>query len=261
MSSEADEGDGTSVSIVMTYFERPDQLRVTLESFRYHGYGSDVEVVIVDDGSIDKPAQEVVGKYPFRVTVVNMDPAKKQYVNPCVPFNEGFRAAKGTIVVIQNAECFHYDDILSYVRWNLDNRSYLSFACFSLDKVHTEAAFVADGFSTLRESVRFVDRACGSDGEEGWYNHSLHRPCAYHFCSAIFARTLAEIGGFDERYAMGVGFDDDSLVRAAHDAKTSRSQTKIPELSFSYLLLEERSVFLKGFSHMLAAIYAKRAKH
>ena len=38
-------------SIVMTAYNRQQQLERTLESFRYHGYGSDVEVIIVDDAS------------------------------------------------------------------------------------------------------------------------------------------------------------------------------------------------------------------
>jgi GT2 family glycosyltransferase len=47
----------------------------------------------------------------------------------------------------------------------------------------------------------------------GWYNHSVYRPVGFHFCMAMMREDLEEIGGFDERFATGIGFDDDDLVR------------------------------------------------
>jgi len=47
----------------------------------------------------------------------------------------------------------------------------------------------------------------------GWYNHSEYHPLALHFCSAILKADLDKIGGFDERYAHGVSFDDNAFIR------------------------------------------------
>ena len=44
------------------------------------------------------------------------------------------------------------------------------------------------------------------------YNHSKYNPNAFHFCSAITRKDLDDLGGFDERYANGIGYDDMDLI-------------------------------------------------
>jgi len=52
-----------TVSIVMSYFNRPSQLRLTLESIRSQQV-EDVEVIIVDDGSDDEQsASRIAGVF------------------------------------------------------------------------------------------------------------------------------------------------------------------------------------------------------
>ncbi len=51
-----------------------------------------------------------------------------------------------------------------------------------------------------------------ADGEAGWYNHSKYRPNAYHFCTAITKKNMNKLGGFDERFALGIAYDDDELI-------------------------------------------------
>ena len=46
----------------------------------------------------------------------------------------------------------------------------------------------------------------------GWYNHSRFRPVHFHFCSAMTRSNMAKLNGFDERYAHGIGYDDDELI-------------------------------------------------
>jgi GT2 family glycosyltransferase len=49
-------------------------------------------------------------------------------------------------------------------------------------------------------------------GDNGWYNHSIYNPGRFHFCSAIMREDLYDLGGFDERYAHGLGFDDNEFL-------------------------------------------------
>jgi len=58
----------------------------------------------------------------------------------------------------------------------------------------------------------FKNSGITHDGGDGWYNHSIYRPVGYHFCSAIYKSQLDELGGFDERYAEGIAFDDNELL-------------------------------------------------
>ena len=52
----------------------------------------------------------------------------------------------------------------------------------------------------------------GMPGTLGWYNHSIHRPEHFHFCAAISSKDLNELGGFDERYAHGLCWEDNEFA-------------------------------------------------
>jgi len=201
------------VSIVMTYFERASQLRATLESFAYHGYGQEVEVVIVDDGSVKEKAQIADGLYAFAVKTIYLDPKRKWYSNACVPFNIGFASAIADLIVIQNAECLHYHNVVNYALSHLSEANYLSFSCYSIDENATREL---ESWSSKELRLPTIEMnhvgPPDRDGSDGWYNHSRYNPLGYHFCSAIRRSNLAKLRGFDERYAYGVGYDDNELL-------------------------------------------------
>jgi GT2 family glycosyltransferase len=200
-------------SIVMTYYERPVQLHWTLQSFAHHGYGADVEVIVADDGSSDAPASRLdVSAYPFRVKLIYLPREQKWYSNPCIPFNRAIAEATGQTVILQNAECFHHGNILSHAKEQLRRRVYLSYGAYSISKQTFDAVSGLPCFADVLRAVRLDDRRVVLDGDDGWYNHSQHRPVAYHFCSALLKQDLDDLGGFDERYARGVGYDDDELI-------------------------------------------------
>ena len=162
------------ISIVMAYFNRKAQLEKTLVSIR-DSEVKDYEIVIVDDASDEPLVCE-------EARVIRIEKEDKWWINPCIPFNIGFKEAKGDIVIIQNPECEHKGDILKYVTENISDGRYISFACYAEKK-------------------------------NIWFNHSKYRPVGYHFCSAITIDELQLIGGFDERYALGVSYDDDDFIR------------------------------------------------
>ena len=128
----------TSVSIVMTYYERAAQLKNTLKSFAVHGYGPDIEVIVVDDGSVMEKATPADFFHEFQLKIVYISPEEKWYSNPCIPFNIGFAAARGEIVLIQNAECLHKDNIVSHARAHITETNYLSYACYSISETKTD---------------------------------------------------------------------------------------------------------------------------
>lgn len=199
------------VSIVMTYFERKNQLINTIKSFSMNGYEG-VEVIIVDDASVEQlvTAEELSCFAPkLDIRVVRVDPSKKKYFNSCIPFNLGFAEARGRLIIIQNAECIHVGDVVSYCRRNLDDSRYLSFGCFSIDKEAMIQISKREKFDkSFLEKYISRDKAVTIDGENGWYNHSVFRPVAYHFTTALTRNSLDLLKGFDNRYAYGIGYDD-----------------------------------------------------
>ena len=197
------------VSIVMTYFERKKQLFNTIKSFAMHGYER-VEVIVVDDASSDEPIseEELSCLAPLlSIRLIRLDPMKKTYVNPCIPFNVGLTAARGRFIIIQNAECIHVGDVVSYCRNHIDDKRYLSFGCFSVDK---EAMLQITSRERIDkeflEQYLVQDVATYTNGANGWYNHSIYKPVGYHFTAAITKNNLKLLNGFD------VGFDDDEIL-------------------------------------------------
>jgi glycosyltransferase involved in cell wall biosynthesis len=186
-----------SISIVMSYYNRQVLLDKTLESI-HASEVKDYELIIVDDAS-DVPVVCDEAK------IIRIERKDKWWHNPCIPYNMGFKAATGDIVVIQNPECYHVGDVLAYARDNAKPNRYLSFSCYALNRNDTQQ---------LHHGIFPVikDRVYKHPEDNGWYNHPLHRAVGFHFCSAITKDDLDVIGGFDKRYAEGIGYDDDDLV-------------------------------------------------
>ena len=187
------------ISIVMSYKDRLDLLRNTLFSV-LDGTRPD-EIIIVDDAS-DEPLS-IVNVSDFmqdlNIKIVSISKKEKTWVNPCIPFNRGFKEASGDIIIIQNPESYHKGDIVKHVA-KIKETDYFSYSCYSLDENSTYNNF------------RIKDKGAIIDGDDAWYNHPVHRPVGYHFCSAITKKNLDELGGFDERYAQRIGFDDNEFL-------------------------------------------------
>ncbi len=200
------------ISVVTTYYNRKKLFVRTLKSMLPFYGKIDFEVIVVDDGSDDdEQLEDLLPIYPF-LNVIRVEKQSKWYKNPCIPFNLGFEAAKGDKIIIQNPECYHFAPILQYVDIHLKVNEYLSFGCFSLDKKTTDSDKLFFNREKIEALILENNKPFVNNGDLGWYNHSVHRPEAYHFCAAITKSDLYELGGFDERYAKGVGYDDDEFI-------------------------------------------------
>ena len=200
------------ISIVTAYYNRKKLFCRTLERLQQYAGNVDFEFIAVDDGSDEEERlEDLVALFPF-LKIIRLEKKDKWYRNPCIPFNVGIEHIRGDKVILQNPECYHFDDVLSYVEKNLGANRYLSFGCFSLDKENTDS----DQLFFNREHIEYLmnteNHVVLHDGGLGWYNHSKYRRAALHFCTAIMAEDLLDLGGFDPRFAWGHGYDDDELI-------------------------------------------------
>jgi len=190
------------VVIVMTYFERQFQLTKTLESLK-SSYHRNFEVVVVDDGSKEDIVHNIT-EYPLTV----LKTENKRWTNPEPAYNTGLYYAmklKPDIIIVQNAECYHVGDVISYAE-RVTDETYISFGCFSLDK---ETTFKEHNIIELLQ--KHTNRA-NNDGELAWYNHPHYRPCSYDFCMAITANNMKKLNGYDERFSAGWAYGDNYLL-------------------------------------------------
>ena len=209
------------ISIVMAYYNRKAQLIRTLDSIDKSLY-KDIEVIIIDDcSSIEHMIEDIPKSYPFKIKITTLKRENKWYVNCCIPYNMGIAQAKGDIIIIQNPECYHIHDILMYVVTNLTDSNYLAMSTYALD------AHVTDTLHEIKNPDILLKRLpqCMFTKRLGWYNHPIHKPTYLHFCAAITKSNLQKLGGFDERFAMGVAYDDNELVERV---KRSGLKLEIP---------------------------------
>jgi mannosyltransferase OCH1-like enzyme/GT2 family glycosyltransferase len=182
----------------MAFYNRQALLDKTLESIHQSAI-KDYELIIVDDAS-DVPLVCDEAK------IIRVEKKDKWYTCSAVAFNRAFREATGDIIIIQNPECYHIGDVLAYATKNIKENTYLSFGCYAPTKIETTNFH--NGIMPGLFNYEFNSKTWN-----GWYNHTVYRPVAYHFCSAIMRSDLDRIGGFDERYSRGMAYDDDDFIR------------------------------------------------
>ena len=201
------------ISIVTAYYNRRALFIRTLESIKKQNHKSAFEVIAVDDGSEENERlEDLISEYSF-LKIIRLEKKDKWYSNSCIPFNVGFKAAKGDKIIIQNPECLHYGQVLDYVDKYLTDTDYLCFSCLSLDKE------ITDNLDERLKDKLFIEQLIsskdlihGKDGRNGWYSHSQHRPMPFHFCTAITNKNLKKLGGFDELFSLGIAYDDNEFL-------------------------------------------------
>ena len=205
-----------SISIVMAYHNnRKEQIIRTLNQFELlYSDKYNFEVIIVDDVTEDEfKLFDIIYNYSYNINYILISKEEKgNRVNPCTAYNKGFKASKSEIMIIQNPECYHVGDIIKYTLDNMNKNDYFSYSCFSTgsDEITMELINSNNIFSKVND-LSFLSKN-NIDDNFSWYNHPIHRPTNYHFCSAIYKSKLDIIGGFDEKFSDGYWYDDDDLL-------------------------------------------------
>lgn len=209
------------IGIVMTYYKRNYQLANTLLSMGLSEH-EDFFAVIVDDCSGDTIS---IPETRFPVTLLHVE--NKYWKNNDVAGNigiyEALRHNPGAII-LQNAECRHEGDIISYVSSNITDKNYIPFCCFSLNEYYT----FNKGYD-LYQVISQNNKTVLCDGDLGWYNHPVYRNVGYEFCAAISIKNMIVLNGYDERFMHGWGYGDNYLK---HRVKLLGLNFETPESPF-----------------------------
>lgn len=183
------------LSLVMPYWNREKQLKASLERYERLYPSLHMEVVIANDGS----QEPEVGNYSFPVRIKNL-PKKDYPLNPCVPLNKAVKNAKGSVIVITNPEIIHKTPVFPQMMENLlslGERGYVLAAC--------------KGEETKRFHCHSTIRGPGQD--------RIPKGYGLHFCGMMYKKFFEEVGGFDEDYRNGSGYDDNDFAWRVHRAK------------------------------------------
>lgn len=195
------------ISIVMAYYRRNPQLRRTLLSMEKSLY-KDFNVIIVDDASEE---DIILPEVSFHIDIISISKEEKTWTNPEPAYNRGFYKAlveySPDIIILQNPECMHIGDVLSYTAENISDENYIPFRCIALDKQTT--------FDESIDIIPIIDtcqHGASIEGPIAWYNHPVYRNCHLDYCAAISAKNMIDINGYDERFMTGIAYSDNYLV-------------------------------------------------
>jgi glycosyltransferase involved in cell wall biosynthesis len=206
------------VSIVMTYFQRQPQLNKTLQSFFQYD-PKEFNVIIIDDKSDN---DIILPNLPFEVKIIKI--TDKKWVNMEPAYNTGILEAlkyNPEIIILQNAENYHVGNVLDYAK-TITNDDYISFGCYSLDEKTTMSDH------DILKVIESNNKGAIENGQNAWYNHPEFRPVGYDFCSAITAKNLIKLNGYDERFSSGIAYGDNDLLSRIKKLKLNIEITKFP---------------------------------
>ena len=192
-------------SIIIPYCKRPE-LKSSLTSFLHHYAGRmDYEVIIIEDSknANDYPhhrqLMDIIKEFNHKIDIRCVYDGVDSF-NPSKKYNLGCLKAKGEYIILTSPEIFHESNILD----GLDR----------LTKENKNSYFVCACRSRHYDKPIFDSYEEHFNGKMNmWYQHSQMRNVLFHFCSVISRKDYHKVGGFDERYSKGIGFDDESFLQ------------------------------------------------
>jgi hypothetical protein len=136
---------------------------------------------------------------------------------PSIAFNTGLNLAIGEVILINNADCLHWGDIIGYVFDLFKPDTYLTFAAY-------KGMALPDGiFDNLdwndEGRMNYVDMKFDVNNKKNWHLHSLLSPKVEDYALVPYSATISRknmeiLNGIDERFCLGIGYEDsDFLVR------------------------------------------------
>ena len=195
-----------TISIVMTSSNRSRQVNYTLQTIEKCLF-KHVHVIIIDDSDTDPIIKEYINGYAFHIDLVYIRTENKNWVNPVINYNIGFKFIKGSNVIIQNAEVCYIGDILGWVSTNITDNNYYSFDVRAINSFENNEVI----YNTANLTTEIYKKNIYHTWEEGWYQ-GRKKVSNYHFLIAITRHTFELIKNFSYDYTFGINFDDNDFL-------------------------------------------------
>jgi hypothetical protein len=195
--------NNNAVSIVMTASNRSKQTYFSLQSM-LKSKCKNIQIIIVDDSDIDPLNINILKNYPYYIDLIVIKKENKNWINPVVNYNLGFKFIKGDNVVIQNAEVCHIGDPLYFIYTEMKENNYYVFDVGSVSCFENNEEIYKDDITTIDiYNKRYYNV---------WYQHYIRHNRYFHFFTSLKRETFNLIKEFSYDYTMGINYDDDDFV-------------------------------------------------
>ena len=195
-----------TITIIMTASNRSRQTYFTLETIMKCSF-KHIQVIIVDDSDIDPINTTMLDGYPFYIDIISIHRENKNWINPCVNYNIGFKFIKGSKIIIQNAEVCYIGDILGWVSNNIIDNNYYSFDVRAIDSIENNK--IIYNIEKLTTNIYLKNEIFKVN--DSWYQ-SRERICNYHFLTAMTRNTFELVKNFSYDYTFGKDWDDNDFL-------------------------------------------------
>jgi glycosyltransferase involved in cell wall biosynthesis len=219
-----------SVSIILTAYNRANQLAKTLKSILMQDYHP-IETIVVEDG--DDGRTQYIAKQSGVRYIQKKRPDLPVFQNPAKVHNLGIRAAQNDIVILQGGEVTYLNptDVSKLIAPILEDSSLITTPCVQ----------------NLRQ-----------DGYmEEWYVHPTEGRRAgwiVNFCLAMTRERLLHVQGFEEGFE-GYGYEDDHLLFCLRE--NGGKTIFVPEVVVAHQWHDRsKYVFSQGFTGIDSPQYA-----
>jgi len=245
-----------TISIVMTSSNRSSQVYYTLKKIEQCSF-KHIHVIIVDDSNVDPIIKSMINGYAFYIDLVIIRQENKNWINPLVNYNIGFKFIKGSKVVIQNSEVCHVGDVLGWISKYITDNNYYSFDIKAVDSIDSNnELYKIDNLTTNIYSKEHLFKKDGS-----WY-HGRNNITNYHFLTAMTKKTFDLIKNFSYDYTFGVDWDDNDFLLKIKSKNINIINLFHDEYNLGGIHLYHTSSYLKwnGIESNLE-IYNKKLEH
>lgn len=194
------------VSLVLPYYSRNKEFDICAKRLQklYWKYRDVMQLVISEDPKNYRDKEmhygmvDILSKYRFcKFEICNDD---RESYSPSIRYNYGVQHAWGDVLILSCPEIYHTEDIISYLKGKDLKNSYYVFDCAAVQ-------YVSDNTNGI--NVRFIR----------WYQHHEYCDRGLNFLSVISKENYERIGGFDEEYAKGLGYEDNNFLARVKAAK------------------------------------------
>jgi glycosyltransferase involved in cell wall biosynthesis len=197
------------ISVCMTFFNRPEILRRTLQAYidAHDGNLTDTEFVIIDDGSL-AVAVPVVKDFVDQMNIRLFYRELKNDTNPAVAINSAVRLASHDYILLTSADVMPVTPVLHQLSsYKYSDNDYVLVNCYSLSRELQRVVSLAN-IKDVPKLIKFKPKGPSIVGDDAWYTHSIHRPDPLYFMALMKKQLFWQVGGIDEDFRYGIAYED-----------------------------------------------------
>ena len=208
------------LSIVMGCYRREVQLHRALWTIARQPESEQAEVVLIDNNDERDAVLRLVRQWSdngLTFQYVHRPNPGGAWVNPCLAWNLGLQLARAPKLILTGPDIIHIGNTLKSLTDPLDqgvDRAVLA-SVYDLSQEVSDGMEERNWQQWIELSFTELKEICALDLSEWWKVrcHPFLRRAGLFFLGSVLTETARAVGGFDEDYQYGIGFDDDDFIR------------------------------------------------